>query len=49
MKVNIQKHHYLIEVEMNTEELLKESAWKKGITVYLLANELLQKQLSEAE
>ncbi len=49
MKVNIQKHHYLIEVEMNTAELLKESARKKGITVNLLANELLQKQLAEAE
>lgn len=49
MKVNIQKSHYLIEVEMNTAEKLQESARKKGIPVSLLTNELLQKQLAEAE
>ena len=49
IKVNIQKRHYLIEVEMNTAEMLQESARKKGIPVNLLANELLQKQLAEAE
>ena len=49
MKVDIQKRHYLIEVEMNTAERLHESARKKGKSVSFLANELLQKQLAEAE
>lgn len=49
MKVDIQKHHFLIEVEMNTAELLQKNARKKGIPVSFLANELLQKQLAEAE
>lgn len=49
MKVDFQKRHYLIEVEMDTAELLQKNARKKGIPVSSLANELLQKQLAEAE
>ncbi len=49
LKVDFQKRHYLIEVEMDTAELLQENARKKGIPVSSLANELLQKQLAEAE
>ncbi len=49
IEVDIQRSHYLVEVDMDTAELLKESARKKGVHVSHLANELLQKQLAEAE
>jgi hypothetical protein len=48
MEVDIKKRHYLIELDMNTAELLKKSAKKKGVPISLLANELIQKQLAEA-
>lgn len=48
MEVDIQKKHYLIELDMNTAELLKKSAKKKGVPISFLANELIQKQLVEA-
>jgi hypothetical protein len=48
MNVDIQKKHYLIELDMNTAELLKKSAKKKGVPIGCLANELIQKQLAEA-
>jgi hypothetical protein len=46
--VDIQKKHYLIEVDMKIAEILQESARKKGMSVTSLANKLLQKQLAEA-
>ncbi|HEY9204730.1 MAG TPA: CopG family antitoxin [Candidatus Methanoperedens sp.] len=49
MKIDIKKRHYLIEVDMNTAELLQESARKRGVPVSSLANEILQKQLAEVE
>jgi hypothetical protein len=49
IKVDIQKRHYLIEVDTSTAELLEESARKKGVPVSSLANEIIQKQLAEAE
>lgn len=49
IKVDIQKRHYLIELDTGTAKLLQESAKKKGVSVNHLANELLQKQLAEAE
>ena len=49
VKVDIKKRHYLIEVDMDTAELLQESARKRGVPVSSLANEILQKQLAEAE
>lgn len=48
MDVDIQKKHYLIEVDMKIAEILQESARKKGMSVTSLANKLLQKQLAEA-
>jgi hypothetical protein len=48
ISVDIEKKHYLIELDMNTAELLKKSARKKGVPVSFLANELIQKQLAEA-
>jgi len=48
MKVDIKRKHYLIELDMNTAELLKKSAKKKGVPISFLANELIQKQLAEA-
>ncbi|MCZ7358213.1 MAG: CopG family antitoxin [Candidatus Methanoperedens sp.] len=49
IKVDIQKRHYLIELDSRTAELLQELARKKGVSVNYLANELLQGQLAEAE
>ena len=48
INVDIEKKHYLIELDMNTAELLKKSTRKKGVPVSFLANELIQKQLAEA-
>lgn len=48
MEVDVQKRHYLIEVDMNIAKILQESASKKGISASSLANEILQKQLAEA-
>ncbi|MCZ7394010.1 MAG: CopG family antitoxin, partial [Candidatus Methanoperedens sp.] len=49
IKVDIQKRHYLIELDSRTAELLQELARKKGVSVNYLANELLHGQLAEAE
>ena len=48
MEIDIQKRHYLIEVDMKIAGILQESARKKGISASSLANELLHKQLAEA-
>ncbi|KCZ70509.1 Protein of unknown function (DUF3680) [Candidatus Methanoperedens nitroreducens] len=48
MKVDIKKRHFLIEVDMDTVELLQKSARKKGVSISRLANEIIQKQLVEA-
>ena len=48
MDVDIQKKHYLIEVDMKIAEILQECARKKGVSASSLANELLHKQLAEA-
>ena len=47
VEVDIQKKHYLLEVDMQIAEILQESARKKGISASSLANELLYKQLAE--
>ena len=49
IKVDIQRKHYFIELDMNTAKLLQECARKKGVAVNYLANELLHKQLVDAE
>ncbi len=49
VKVDLQKRHYLIELDKSTAELLQENARKKGKSPSYLASELLQEQLVEAE
>ncbi len=48
VEVDVQKRHFLLEVDMKIAEKLQESARKKGISASSLANELLYKQLAEA-
>ena len=48
MEVDVQKRHFLLEVDMQIAKRLQESARKKGISASSLANELLYKQLAEA-
>ncbi|MCZ7381950.1 MAG: CopG family antitoxin [Candidatus Methanoperedens sp.] len=48
IEVDIQKRHYLLEVDMEIAEILQESARTKGISASSLANELLYKQLAKA-
>ena len=43
--IDVQKKHYLLEVDMQIAEKIQESARKKGISASSLANELLYKQL----
>lgn len=45
MKVDIQKRHYLIEIDKDIAKVLYKSAQKKGIPASAFANEILQKQL----
>jgi hypothetical protein len=47
--VDLQKRHYIIELDKNSAELLQESALKRGIPTSNLAGELLKKQLTKAE
>jgi len=47
--VDLQKRHYLVELDKNSAELLQESARKRGIPTSNLASELLEKQLAKAE
>lgn len=49
IKVDLQKRHYLIELDKSTAEVLQESARRKGVSPGHLASELLQEQLIEAE
>jgi hypothetical protein len=48
VEVDVQKRHFLLEVDMKIAQKLQESARKKGISASSLANELLDKQLAEA-
>jgi hypothetical protein len=48
MHVDIQKRHYLIELDKNTAQLLQKSALKKGVPPGYLASEILGKRLVEA-
>jgi len=45
MEVDIQKRHYLIEIDKDTAKVLHENAQRKGISASSLASEILQKQL----
>ena len=46
MKVDIQKRHYLIEIDKDIAKVLHENAQRKGISASSLASEFLQKQLA---
>ena len=48
MHVDIQKRHYLIELDKNVAQLLQKSAMKKGVPPGYLASEILEKRLVEA-
>lgn len=45
IKVSLQKRHYLLELDINTAELLHENARKKGINPNDLVSKLLHEQL----
>ena len=45
VKVDLQKRHYLVELDNNIAKVLQEKARKKGVPANHLASELLQKQL----
>jgi len=45
IKVDIQKRHYLIELDENSARLLQEDASKKGISASHLASRLVKKSL----
>ena len=46
--VDIQKRHYLIELDVNSARLLQEDASKKGISPSHLASRLIKKKLVSA-
>ena len=48
IKVDIQKRHYLIELDENSAKLLQEDASKKGISAGRLASKLVKKELVSA-
>ncbi len=48
MKVDLQRRHYLIELDKNTAETLQKHARRKGVNPNYLAAELLHEQLAEA-
>lgn len=48
VKVDLQKRHYLIELDKNTAEALQERARRKGVDPGNLAAELIHEQLAEA-
>ncbi len=48
IKVDLQKRHYLIELDKNSANVLQETARKKGVPPNYLASELLHEQLAEA-
>jgi hypothetical protein len=48
IKVDIQKRHYLIELDKNTSETLQERARRKGVNPSNLVAELIHEQLAEA-
>ena len=45
INVDIQKRHYLVELNKDIAEMLKSNAQKKGILPSKLASEILEKQL----
>lgn len=45
IEVDIQKRHYLIEMDADSSKVLHENARKQGIPDSVFASELLQKQL----
>jgi CopG antitoxin of type II toxin-antitoxin system len=49
IKVDIQKRHYLIELDENSARLLQDDASKKGISASHLASKLVKKELVSAE
>jgi len=46
--VDVQKRHYLIELDENSARLLQEDAKKKGVSADNLASKLVEKQLAGA-
>jgi hypothetical protein len=47
--VDIQKRHYLIELDKNVAQLLQKNALKKDVSPSYLASEILKKQLVGVE
>jgi len=48
VEVDLQKKHYLIEIDKNSAQLLQEHAREKGVSASNLASEILEKQLVKA-
>ena len=48
MRVDLQKRHYLIELDKNTAETLEGRARRKGVNPNYLASELIHEHLAEA-
>ncbi|HZK61555.1 MAG TPA: CopG family antitoxin [Anaerovoracaceae bacterium] len=48
IEVDIQKRHYLIELDVNSSRLLQEDAKKKGVSADYLASKLVEKELASA-
>jgi len=48
IKVDLQKRHYLIELDENNARLLLEDAKKKGVSADHLASKLVEKELAGA-
>jgi hypothetical protein len=46
--VDVQKRHYLIELDENSARLLQEDAKKKGVSADNLASKLVEKELAGA-
>ncbi len=49
IRVDLTKRRYLIELDKNSAELLRENAQKKGVSASNLASEIIEKQLARAE
>jgi hypothetical protein len=49
IRVDLTKRRYLIELNKNSAELLRENAQKKGVSASNLASEIIEKQLARAE
>ncbi len=48
IKVDLQKRHYLIELDEDSARLLQEDAKKKGVSADYLASKLVEKELASA-